>query len=162
MIAVQTDVALGFRERAETPHGSKRRTAVGRHNPAVAKEFRYAVDLKDTLRAEDGTAIGDNVSWTPEHLLLAALIRCTLTSLDHHARRAGNAVASQHGSARALFSKRESDGRYAVAEVEVALEVRLRDQMGDDELRDLVAKAERDCFIGASLTEKPHYVWSIF
>lgn len=128
----------------------------------MAKEFRYAVDLKDTLRAEDGTPIGDNVSWTPEHLLLAALIRCTLKSLDHHARRAGNAVATQRGSARALFGKRESDGRYALTDVEVELEVRLRDQTGDDELRDLVAKAERDCFIGASLTEKPRYAWSIF
>ena len=129
--------------------------------PLVAKEFAYAVDLKDTLRAEDGTPIGDNVSWTPEHLLLAALMRCTLKSLDHHVRRAGNAVVSQSGSARALFAKRESDGRYAVADVEVELEVRLRDQTGDDELRDLVAKAERDCFIGASLTEKPRYTWSI-
>ena len=161
VVAVQADVALGFRERAESPHGPKGRTGVGRQNPGVAKEFRYAVDLTDTLRAEDGTPIGDNVAWTPEHLLLAALLRCSLKSLDHHTRRAGNTLTSQRGNASALFAKRASDGRYAATEIDVELVVRFRDQPGDDELLDLLAKAERDCFIGASLTAKPTYRWSV-
>ena len=126
----------------------------------MAKEFRYAVDLGETLRTEDGTPLGDTVSWTPEHLLLAALLRCSLASLDHHARRAGNAVVRSRGSSRALFSKRESDGRYAATEVDVELGVELRNDVGADELRALLEKAERDCFIGASLTVKPRYDWS--
>jgi organic hydroperoxide reductase OsmC/OhrA len=133
----------------------------GRHNPALAKEFRYTVDLRETLRSEDGTPLGDNVSWTPEHLLLAALIRCTLKSLAFHARRAGNAVTSERATGRALFTKRASDGRYAATEIDLELGVQLRTQPGEDELRDLLAKAERDCFIGASLTTKPRYVWSV-
>jgi hypothetical protein len=30
-----------------------------------------------------------------------------------------------------------------------------------NEVGDLVAKAERDCFIGASLTLKPEYAWHV-
>jgi hypothetical protein len=36
-----------------------------------------------------------------------------------------------------------------------------REQPGDAELRGLFAKAERDCFAGASLTVKPTYRWSL-
>jgi hypothetical protein len=38
--------------------------------------------------------------------------------------------------------------------------VRLTPKPGDDELAELLAKAERDCFIGASLTVKPTYRWT--
>jgi organic hydroperoxide reductase OsmC/OhrA len=126
-----------------------------------AKEFRYAVDLRDDVRTEDGTPLRADAAWAPEHLLLAALVRCSLKSLDHHARRAGNGVDSARGSARALFTRRESDGRYAATEVDVELEVRLARQAGEDELAELLAKAERDCFIGASLTAPPTYRWSV-
>ena len=127
----------------------------------MAKELRYAIDLRDVLRTEDGTPLDLDPGWSPEHLLLAALLRCSLKSLDYHARRAGNALADAHGSARALITKRESDGRYATTEVRLDLQVRLREQPGDDELTTLLAKAERDCFIGASLTVKPAYSWSL-
>ena len=132
--------------------------------PAVAvkpKELRYAVDLRDDVRTEDGTALGADAAWSPEHLLLAALIRCSVKSLEHHARRAGNDVESAHGSARALVTKRESDGRYAATEVDVELEIRFAWQLGENELAELLAKAERDCFVGASLTAKPRYRWSV-
>ena len=129
--------------------------------PGVAKELRYAVDLRDELRTEDGTPLRVDAAWSPEHLLLAALLRCSIKSLDYHARRAGNGVEDARGSARALITQRESDGRYATSEVEVELTVRLREQPGDDELAALLVKAERDCFVGASLTAKPSYRWSV-
>jgi organic hydroperoxide reductase OsmC/OhrA len=125
------------------------------------REFRFAVDLRDELRTEDGTPLGTDAAWSPEHLLLAALVRCSLASLDYHARRAGNGVESSQGNARALFTRRESDGRYAATEIDVELGVKLRVQPGEEELRDLLEKAERDCFIGASLTVKPRYDWSL-
>jgi organic hydroperoxide reductase OsmC/OhrA len=127
------------------------------------KEFRYAVDLGegDVLRTEDGTPLGGGPEWTPEHLLLAGLLRCSLTSLRHHARRAGIEVTRATGSAKALFARRESDGRFAVTETEVVLEVGLEPQPGEAELVELLAKAERDCFIGASLTVKPSYRWTL-
>jgi organic hydroperoxide reductase OsmC/OhrA len=128
---------------------------------AKAKEFRFAIDHGENYRTEEGVPLDADVAWTPEHLLLAALVRCSIKSLDYHARRAGNRVESSNGSAHALFTRRESDGRYAATEIDVELEVRLLAQPGEDELKDLLAKAERDCFIGASLTAKPRYHWSV-
>jgi organic hydroperoxide reductase OsmC/OhrA len=161
VVAVATGITLGFRQRAEAPHDLQRTSRPGRQNPHVSKELRYAIDLRDVLRTEDGTPLDVDPAWSPEHLLLAALLRCSLKSLDYHARRAGNALDDAHGSARALIAKRESDGRYATTEIELDLEVRLRGQPGDDELAALLQKAERDCFVGASLTVKPVYTWSV-
>ena len=44
---------------------------------------------------------------------------------------------------------REDDGRFAFVEIEVRLDVELTPAPAD--LEALLAKAERDCFIGASL-----------
>jgi organic hydroperoxide reductase OsmC/OhrA len=125
------------------------------------KEFRFAIDLGDDVRTEDGTPLGADAAWSPEHLLLAALVRCSIASLDFHARRARNGVQSSRGNARAVFTRRDSDGRYAASEIDVELGIELRTQSGEDELRDLLEKAERDCFIGASLTVKPRYDWTV-
>jgi len=139
-------------------------TRSGRHNPLVAvkpKQLRYAVDLRDDLRTEDGVALGADPAWSPEHLLLAALVRCSLKSLEYHARRGRNEVESAQGTANALITKRDSDGRYATTEIDVELEVRFRQRPGEQELADLLEKAERDCFVGASLTVQPRYRWSV-
>jgi organic hydroperoxide reductase OsmC/OhrA len=127
-----------------------------------AKEFRYAVDLGEgnVFRTEDGTPLGGGPEWTPEHLLLAGLLRCSLHSLRHHAERAGIEVTRSTGSAKALFTRRESDGRFAVAEIDVVLDIGLEPQPGEAELAELLQKAERDCFVGASLTVKPSYSWT--
>jgi organic hydroperoxide reductase OsmC/OhrA len=130
---------------------------------ARAKELRFAVDLRDSgsLRTEDGTPLEADPAWSPEHLLLAALVRCSLKSLRHHATRAAIEVTSARGSARTLVTKRESDGRYGMVETEVELDVELEPEPGPDELTGLIAKAERDCFVGASLTAHPTYRWTV-
>src|SRR5439155_25893370 len=97
----------------------------------------------------------------PELLLLAGLVRCSLKSLRHHAGRAGLEVAGARGSARTLITRRESDGRYALVATEVELDVRLEPEPGETELAELLAKAERDCFVGASLTAPPAYRWLV-
>jgi len=127
------------------------------------KELRYAVDLGESgsVRTEDGTPLEPDPAWSPEHLLLAALVRCSLKSLRYHAHRAGLEVAGAPGSARTLITRRESDGRYALVETEVELDVRLEPQAGEAELGELLAKAERDCFIGASLAAAPTYRWTV-
>ena len=129
--------------------------------PVRPKEFRFAVDLGDELRTEDGTPLHEDAAWTPEHLLLAALVRCSLTSLEYHAARAGIHVEHADGSARSLVQRRERDGRFAMTETDVELRVRFSQLPGDDERIALFAKAERDCFVGASLTAKPSYSWSV-
>jgi len=128
-----------------------------------AHEFRFAIDLEEggSVRTEDGTRLDADPAWSPEHLLLAALVRCSLQSLRHHARRAKIEVSDASGSARALFTKRESDERYAAVEVELTLAVRLSPKPGEDELAELLARAERGCFIGASLTAEPTYNWTV-
>jgi hypothetical protein len=64
------------------------------------------------------------------------------------------------GSAHAVVARRGSDGRYGVTECGVELHLHLVPHPGEEELAEVLALAERDCFIGASLTVKPAYVWT--
>ena len=91
-------------------------------------------------------------------ILLAALVRCSIESLTYHARRAGHAVvAAGEGSGR--VTKRQSDGRYAFVELQVRVDAELKPRARETE--ELVARAERDCFVGASLTVTPAYEWNL-
>ena len=63
-----------------------------------------------------GTPIPSEEEWTPEHLVLAGLARCTLTSLRHHARRRGHRGARRARTAQGEVTRRETDGRYAFVE----------------------------------------------
>jgi uncharacterized OsmC-like protein len=130
---------------------------------ARAKEFRYAVGLRGdgSLAAENGTRLDPGDGWTPEHLLLAGLVRCSLDSLRHHAKRAGIEIVPATGDASALVTRRETDNRYAVVEANLELSVELEPEPAADALAELLAKAERDCFVGASLTAKPSYRWVV-
>ena len=127
------------------------------------KEFRYAIalDAGGGLCTESGAGLVTPPEWTPEHLLLAALVRCSLDSLRHHAGRAEVEVTGASAGASALVTRRESDGRYAVVEASVDLAVQLDPEPGPDALAELLAKAERDCFVGASLTAPPAYRWVV-
>ena len=125
-----------------------------------AKEFRYAIALDRAGRVTaDGKAELDlDPAWTPEHLLLAGLARCTLQSLRFHAARVDvDFVAS--ASASALVTKRETDGRYAFVDISVEIELEIDPRPPD--LDELLAKAERDCFVGASLSPEPRYTWRV-
>ena len=126
-----------------------------------AKEFSYAValDRAGVLTAGGEAPLDLDQAWTPEHLVLAGLVRCTLQSLRYHADRLGvDFVASATSSAR--VTKRAEDERYAFVEINVAIELEI-EPMPDD-LRALLDKAERDCFVGASLRPHPRYTWRTF
>ena len=120
----------------------------------TARRFEHAVTERwgEPPHAEE--------DWTPEHLVLAGLARCTLTALDFHAKRAGITVSGS-GSAKGIVTKREEDGRYAFTDIDCALDVRLDPAPDAGGIRELVDLAERDCFIGASLTVQPHYEWRV-
>ena len=128
-----------------------------------AKELRYAVDLTTAgeLTDENGVTLDAPAEWSPEHLLLAALVRCSLKSLRHHAERRGVDVRSASGSSRTLVTKRETDERYALVETDLDLVVELAPEPEPDALAELLALAERDCFVGSSLTAKPSYRWVV-
>jgi uncharacterized OsmC-like protein len=128
-----------------------------------AKELRYAVDLTTAgeLTDENGVALDAPAEWSPEHLLLAALVRCSLKSLRYHAERRGIDVRSTSGSSRTLVTKRETDERYALVETDLELVVELAPEPEPEALAELLALAERDCFVGSSLTAKPSYRWVV-
>jgi uncharacterized OsmC-like protein len=92
--------------------------------------------------------------------VLAGLVRCSLTSLRYHADRTGiDTVAT--GSATGRITRRESDGRYAFMEIDVRLDLELEPPPPGDELEALLLKAERDCFVSASLAVRPSYRWTV-
>jgi uncharacterized OsmC-like protein len=126
-----------------------------------AKELRYAVDLTASgeVTEEHGVALVPPQEWSPEHLLLAALVQCSLKSLRFHAQRRGVDVRSASGRGRTLVTKRETDGRYALVKTDVELVVELVPE--PEALGELLALGERDCFVGSSLTAKPSYHWVV-
>ena len=130
-----------------------------------ARVFSFGVDLDETWdvssdRGGAALAGSEREAWTPEHLVLAGLCRCVLTSLAFHARRAGIEVVP-HARANGTVTRREADGRFAFVEIVADLDVRLEPAPDADAAATLVDKAERDCFVGASLTTPPAYRWTI-
>ena len=128
----------------------------------MARRFEYAasLDREGRLLAGGGSPLEPGEDWTPEHLVLAGLMRCTLKSLVFHAEQRPVAVRGA-AVAEALVTKRERDGRYAFVEVECGLDVELEPLPQGDALTELLDLAERDCFVGASLTVKPRYEWRV-
>ncbi len=59
------------------------------------------------------------------------------------------------------MTRREEDGRFAFVEIRVALDVGFAATPSREDLLELIAKGERDCFIGASLTARPDYHWTV-
>jgi organic hydroperoxide reductase OsmC/OhrA len=127
-----------------------------------AKEFHYAVSLDRAGRVTaDGEAQLDlERAWTPEHLVLAGLARCTLQSLRFHADRAGvDFVASAEASA--VVTRPAPEERYAFVEIDIQLDVEVEPLPPPSELQELLSLAERDCFVGASLRPHPRYRWRV-
>src|SRR5919199_7003058 len=114
------------------------------------KVFEYAVEVDrgGRMTIPGGAQLAPPEGWSPDHLLLAALVRCSIDSLRYHARRGGHDVRAA-GFASGTVTKREGDGRYALVEISCTIDVELSPR--GTEVDDLLAKAERDCFVGASL-----------
>jgi len=132
---------------------------------ARARTFDYAVEVDEAwdARSERGGAVlagDDEEHWAPEHLVLAGLARCSLTSLRYHCTRAGVGLSSR-ASARGTVTRREDDGRFAFVEITVEADVAFEPKPDDATVSDLLMKGERDCFVGASLTAPPQYDWRV-
>jgi organic hydroperoxide reductase OsmC/OhrA len=126
----------------------------------TAKILEYAIEVDGAGRMTipGGGQFVPPEGWSADHLLLAALVRCSIDSFAYHARRAGHEVAAS-GEAQGTITKSGEDGRYRFVEIDVRIDAQLTPRA--DESGELVAKAERDCFIGASLTLKPEYMWQV-
>jgi uncharacterized OsmC-like protein len=127
----------------------------------AAKEFRYVIGLDrgGRLTADGRSPLDLDAAWSPEHLVLAGLVQCTLQSLRFHAGPDADFVAS--ASASAMITRREEDDRYAFVEIDVELDLELEPVPPGEELAALLDRAERDCFVGASLKPSPRYRWRV-
>jgi organic hydroperoxide reductase OsmC/OhrA len=126
-----------------------------------AKHFDYWITLDEggKLLAEgQPTDLGEEVG--AEHLLLAALARCSLSSLAYFARQKG---VEARGSAYAsgTVTLRDEDDRYGFTEIECRIEVDLDGELADADLKQLLESAEWGCFVGASLNPAPRYKWRV-
>ncbi len=123
-------------------------------------EFAVEMDRRAALSIAGVGSLETPDGWTPEHLLLAALSRCLAASLGFHAARAGVGV-SVEAAAHSSIAPREADGRHVLTQVELTMTVEVDPAPSTADLTALLAKAERDCFIGASLATAPRYQWII-
>jgi organic hydroperoxide reductase OsmC/OhrA len=124
-------------------------------------EFEVSVDGDRTSRSElGGTALIREDEWSPEHLVLAALVRCTLGSMDYSARRAGLGVVGS-GRAHGKVTRREADGMYAFVDIESELQIELDPRPAREVVDELVGSAERGCFVSNSLTPSPRHHWTV-
>ena len=104
-----------------------------------AKRFEHDVELhRDGRFGSDGEMVEVPENWTPEDSVLAGLLDCSLTSLRYHALRYGGFV-----------------------QIDVHFNVSFAPSPSEQEIGELFAKAERDCFVGASLTPAPTYSWNV-
>ncbi len=125
-----------------------------------ARVFEYAVELDrgGRLTIPGGGQFVVPEGWSADHLLLAALVRCSIDSFTYHARRAGHEVAAS-GSAQGTITQSGDDGRYRFVEISLRIDAALDPRANDAPA--LIAKAVRDCFVGASLNVKPEYEWRV-
>src|SRR5689334_20263369 len=89
---------------------------------AVIKPRReYRVDLArdGSLTTERGRTLEIPPAWTPEHLVLAALVRCTLLALEYHARKL-SAKVGMSATAEGHVNRRE-DGTWGFVHIDCAV-----------------------------------------
>src|SRR5438067_4229488 len=92
----------------------------------AAKTLEYAVELDEGghLTVPGGGQFVPPEGWSADHLLLAALVRCSIDSFAYHARRAGHTVAAS-GTAQGTITKAGDDGRYRFVAIDVRVDAQL-------------------------------------
>ena len=125
-----------------------------------AKHFEYWLTLEEdgSLLAEGEPVDLRDVS--AEHLLLAALARCSISSLEYFAKQRDVGVTATAYAAGTITLRSEED-RYGFTNIDCRMEVKLDGELADDELRKLLESAEWGCFVGASLNPAPRYKWRV-
>ena len=141
-----------------------------------AKSFQYEVGVAwDGRRASTLTTAGrpsilsgppadfpdgEADRWSPEHLLLAGLASCTMISFLAHAEHKGVEVADYSAEIGGTVMRRVEDGRYAFVHIHQRPRVTVAAGQAE-QARELIGKAERDCFISASVTAEVQNDWEI-
>ena len=118
------------------------------------KRFEYSAS------AAHEQPLDPKADWSPEALVLAGLVKCSLASLEFFGAQQKIAIGG-NGSADGVVAKRDADGRYGFVEILCGLDVTLEPKPEGEKLDALLDSAEWGCFIGASLTVKPRYEWRV-
>jgi organic hydroperoxide reductase OsmC/OhrA len=140
------------------------------------KQFQYQVDVAwDGRRASTLTTdglppilsgppsdfpMGEDDRWSPEQLFLAGLASCTMISFLAHAEHKGVDVTGYRAEIGGTVMRRVEDGRYAFVHVHQRPIVTVAAGQAE-RARELIGKAERDCFISASTTAEVQNDWDI-
>jgi organic hydroperoxide reductase OsmC/OhrA len=123
------------------------------------RRYSIAVDRGGEPTQEEGDALTWTGRWTPEHLVLAALARCSVIALDYHARRESLEVTAT-AAATGVVGPRD-DGSWGFIEIDCEVDAVLTPKPSAERYPALVARAQRGCFVGQSLTARPRYRWTI-
>ena len=103
---------------------------------------------------------GEEERWSPEHLLLAGLASCTMISFLAHADHKGVDVVDYSAEIGGTVMRRVEDGRYAFVHIHQRPCVTVAAGQSE-QARELIGKAERDCFISASVSAEIQNDWEI-
>jgi organic hydroperoxide reductase OsmC/OhrA len=126
-----------------------------------AKHFDYWISLDEQKAlSADGHPVKAEGDAGAEHLLLAALARCSISSLEHFAGQKDIEVSAS-AYASGTVTRRDEDDRYGFVDIECKLDARIEPEPPEEELRRLLQSAEWGCFIGASLKPAPRYSWRV-
>lgn len=128
-----------------------------------AKTFAFegGIDRDGRLLAgPDAAPLVPDDAWNPEALVLAAVTRCSLSSLRYYADRAGVGVSGS-GRAHGTVTAREEDGIYAFVDIQVDMDITLEPAPSAGDVAKLLRRAVTGCFVGQSLRAKPTYRWRV-
>ena len=119
-------------------------------------DFSSQLDADRSVRSESGAPIVVPDGWTPENILLAALLRCITSSLEYYAGPQGITVTVT-GEAKGTVTLREDVGMFGLVAAEVALDLTLDPLPEPDALVKLLRKAKAGCFVSNSLSVTPEF-----
>ncbi|HRC54935.1 MAG: OsmC family protein [Myxococcales bacterium] len=101
---------------------------------------------------------GDEVSWTPEHLLMAALGLCLFTTFEAFAARDKLTVVSWRDTAKGELDRTASGLAFKSFVIEIDVTVAAGEAGKAQEVFD---KAKKNCIISRALTPAPEVVLRI-
>jgi organic hydroperoxide reductase OsmC/OhrA len=119
---------------------------------------RYSVELTDDrLTAEPRQPIavgappqfgGTNDVWSPEELLVGAVLLCVKTTFDAFARKAELAIHSWTGKGTGVLDKGSGGAVFTSIQIELDIET---DGGAESRVRDLLRSVERACIISRAI-----------
>jgi organic hydroperoxide reductase OsmC/OhrA len=123
------------------------------------RHYAITVDAEGRPTQEEGGALSWEERWTPEHLVLAALARCSLIALGYHARRESLSTRATAQAAGVVGPR--ANGAWGFVEIDCKVDATVTPPPPAARLPALAARAQRGCFVGQSLEPRPQYKWTI-